>query len=175
MFSLLITVAIIAILAAIIVPTVIKYVGSESTTEDSTIAAGVTAAAKAEEAIVVNAVLTAMTDAKVTSIGGTGPFTVDKNNDLDAETGGKTGTYLVGKYLTGGIRGLKGAYSVTSAGEVTQISYSQSDELSNNRDSTPKLDLPIGLPTFAVPQPPDLNPGKLIPTAIPSVPSIPFP
>jgi hypothetical protein len=175
LISLLVTVVIIGVLAAILIPTISKYIGGGSETGNPSIATGATAAAEAEKVIVANGVQAAMTDAKVSSIGGGGPFTLDKNNDLDVETGGKTGTYLVGKYFAGGIGTLRGTYIITNTGGVNQASNVPSNATSNTQSSTPKLDLPIGLPTFTVSQPPDLNPGKLIPTAIPTDPGLPFP
>jgi hypothetical protein len=175
LLSLLLTVVIIGVLAAILIPTVSKYIGHGSESGNPNIATGAVAAAEAERAIVANGVQAAMMDANVSSIGGGGSFMLDQNNDLDVETGGKTGTYLVGKYFSGGIVTLRGTYIVTNAGIVTQTSYVPSNETSNTESSTPKLDLPIGLPTFTVSQTPDINPGKFIPTAIPTIPDLPFP
>ncbi len=173
--GLLLTVLIMGILAAIIVPTVSRYLGRDSSNQNPMVVTGTDAAAEAEKAIVANAVVTAMTDAGVSEIGGSGPFTLDMNSDLDAETGAKTGAYLVGKYFSGGIGGLKGKYSVTNAGVVTQTFYPASTEPAQTADTTRGLDLPIGLPTFTVPQPPDINPGKFIPTAIPGYSDVPLP
>ncbi len=110
--ELLIVVAIIGVLAAIIVPSVGKYIGS-----------GQTAANKAELALVKNAVAATMADAAVDSLTAGGiplaslPVTVDKSTNLSLT--GPGGTHDVAEYFDGGIAGLKKGYSVTDGGSVT--------------------------------------------------------
>ncbi len=115
LIELLVVVAIIGILAAIIVPNVSKYIGS-----------GQTAANQTEKALVRNAVAAAMADAKVGTIGGTGPtYTLSSGHDVLVTTGADVTANLatparfqVGYYFSGGVVGLTGTYTINQDGSV---------------------------------------------------------
>ncbi len=114
LIELLVVIAIIGILAAIIVPNVTRYISS-----------GSTAAAQAELKLTQNAVAAAMADAKLPTISawsGTGNF--KKGLDLDTGVNRLDGTdILVSNYFTDNTTNLKGIYTVTSGGVVTQNSF----------------------------------------------------
>jgi len=114
LIELLVVIAIIGILAAIIVPNVSKYIGG-----------GQTAADAAELKLVQNAVSAAMADAKVSTIGTGGPYTIDTTHDLNVSTASAVtngldtpARYQVGYYFAGGVPKLSGTktFKVTSEG-----------------------------------------------------------
>ena len=111
LIELLIVVAIIAILAAIIVPNVGNYITS-----------GETAAVQSEEALVKNAVAAAMAGAAVSSLTAGGvavvPATVDSTTDLTLA--GPGGTFSVSQYFQGGLlTDLQNSWTVADDGTVT--------------------------------------------------------
>lgn len=111
LIELLVVIAIIGILAAIIVPSVSKYINS-----------GNTAAADAEKAQVQTAMYSAMADAKIASLPGTGGTAVgttfNRGNDFTVyNSGGKV--CKIGDYF-GDLAKLQYNYTCTAAGLVTQ-------------------------------------------------------
>jgi type IV pilus assembly protein PilA len=108
LIELLVVVAILGVLAAIVVPNIIKFIGS-----------GKVEAADEERNSVQIAIQVALYDAKLTSINGGGPYAIDKDHDLNVVTGDYTpGTYSVGKYLAHGIASVIGTYTVNANGDL---------------------------------------------------------
>jgi prepilin-type N-terminal cleavage/methylation domain-containing protein len=120
--ELLVVIAILGILAAIVVPSVSKYIGG-----------GTIATQQAEKAIIQNAVHAAMTQAKVATIPGSvlqvvGGKGVDgAGSDLDVADGtahsDPPDPTCVGSYITGGVDKLQGTYTFNADGAITGATY----------------------------------------------------
>jgi prepilin-type N-terminal cleavage/methylation domain-containing protein len=122
LIELLVVIAIIGILAAIIVPSVSKYIGS-----------GTTATQLEEKDVVQKAVLAAMTQARVATVPGSvlqvvGGKGVDgAGTDLDiadgsAHTGAPTNT-CIGVFMNGGVDHLQGTYALNPDGSIASATY----------------------------------------------------
>ena len=113
LIELLVVIAIIGILAAVIVPNVTRYINTASS-----------GAGTAEKTMVINAVKTAMAEAKLASVSGwAGGKTFDNSTDLDTAVNRADGSDIKVRDYIDGTTVIHGVYTVGSDGSVTQTSY----------------------------------------------------
>ena len=108
LIELLIVIAVLGILAAVVIPNVSKFISS-----------GSVSAAKAELATVRTGIAALMADAGAATLGDDDTEGIDKDTDFvytDAITGK---VYQLSNYLTGGLKKLKGTYTIGANGTVT--------------------------------------------------------
>lgn len=102
---------ILGILSAVAIPQVTKFIRS-----------GKVSAGNGELALVKTAVATAMADAQISTLPGTGGTSIATPLTPSADFTVATG-YSVGAYITGGFAVLKGSYTFNANGTVATGSY----------------------------------------------------